>query len=172
MSEQGTHYRKVFNSPYLSAADVPDPIILTVARVSQDIDKTKKTKLAMNTAYFVEQEIRPGEKLKPMILNATNSKVMDKICRSPYIEDWKNVEIIVASVQGIKFGNDVVDGLRIQPAPTRKTLTPDDTERWAKAKAAALRDGNLNAVLATVNMSQEHIDQMAAECRAASGVTE
>ena len=168
MSEQGTHYRKVFNSPYLSAADVPDPIILTVSRVSQDIDKTKKTKLAMNTAYFAEQEIRPGEKLKPMILNATNSKMMDKICRSPYIEDWKNVQIVVTSVQGIKFGNDVVDGLRIQPAPARKTLTPADTERWSAARAAALRDRNLDGVLARVDMSQEHIDQLAAECRAAT----
>jgi len=167
MSE-GTHYRKVFNSPYLSAADVPDPIILTVARVSQDIDKTKKTKLAMNTAYFVEQEIRPGEKLKPMILNATNSKVMDRICRSPYIEDWKNIQIVVTSVQGIKFGNDVVDGLRIQPAPARKTLTPADAERWAGAKAAALRDGNLDGVLSRVDMSPEHIAQLNAECIAAS----
>lgn len=168
MSEQGTHYRKVFNSPYLSAADVPDPIILTIVRVSQDLDQTKKTKLKMNTAYFLEAEIRPGEKLKPMILNATNSKMMDKITGTPYIEGWRNVQIRVESVQGIKFGSDVVDGLRISPAPARKTLTPDQTVAWGSARAAALRDGHLDNVLARVDMSQEHIDQMVAECTAAS----
>jgi hypothetical protein len=45
MSEKDkTHYRKVFNSPYLSSADITGPTVLTIARVSQDVDKTKKTK--------------------------------------------------------------------------------------------------------------------------------
>ena len=74
-----THYRKVFDSPYLSAADVVEPISLTIARVTQEVDKTKKSKDVFNTVYFVERDIRPGEKLKPMILNATNSKTVARI---------------------------------------------------------------------------------------------
>jgi hypothetical protein len=39
-----THYRKAFNSPYLSSADIVEPTVLTVAYVALEIDQTKKTK--------------------------------------------------------------------------------------------------------------------------------
>ncbi|ESF55373.1 hypothetical protein [Salmonella enterica] len=44
MSEQKTHYRKAFDSPYLSSADIVEPTILTIARVALESDKTKKQK--------------------------------------------------------------------------------------------------------------------------------
>ncbi|ENU8923336.1 hypothetical protein ACE2C6_005094 [Salmonella enterica] len=45
MSEQKTHYRKAFDSPYLSSADIVEPTILTIARVALESDKTKKQKM-------------------------------------------------------------------------------------------------------------------------------
>lgn len=165
MSEQdGTHYRKVFDSPYLSSMDVVDPITLTIARVTQETDKTKKTKDVFNTAYFNENLIRPGEKLKPMILNATNSKMMAKITGSPFIENWGNTRITVYVERGIKFGRDTVDGLRVMPAAERKVITPASGRVWEAAKAAYKRDGNLDKVLAKADMSDEHIAQLKAEC--------
>ena len=164
-SEQdGTHYRKVFDSPYLSSMDVVDPITLNIARVTQELDKTKKTKDVFNTAYFTEQFIRPGEKLKPMILNATNSKMLAKITGSPFIEDWTGVRITVYVEKGIKFGRDTVDGLRVMPAAVRKEITPDNAKMWEAAKAAYLRDGNLDKVLARADMSADHIKQLESEC--------
>lgn len=165
MSEQFTHYRKVFDSPYLSAADVFDPITLTIARVTQETDKTKKTKDTMNTAYFVEREIRPGEKLKPMILNATNSKILDKLMGTPFIEGWAGARIVVYVETGIKFGRDTVDGLRIRPAPAKTALTPEDAGRWEAARNAALQAGCMDAVLSRVEMSPEHIALMESQCR-------
>jgi hypothetical protein len=160
---EGTHYRKVFDSPYLSSMDVVDPITLTVARVTQETDKTKKSKDVFNTAYFKEQFIRPGEKLKPMILNATNSKMVAKITGSPFIEDWGDTRITVYVERGIKFGRDTVDGLRVMPASERKVITPE-SRAWEPAKAAYKRDGNLDKVLAKADMSDEHITQLKAEC--------
>lgn len=160
----GTHYRKVFDSPYLSSVDIVEPVTLTIARVTQELDKTKKSKDAFNTAYFAEQFIRPGEKLKPMILNATNSKVMSKVAGSPYIEDWQGIRITVYVERGIKFGRETVDGLRIMPAPERKTITPDDARMWAAAKQAYLRDGNLDKVLAKADISEAHVKQLQDEC--------
>ncbi len=160
-----THYRKVFDSPYLSAADIVEPITLTVAKVTQETDKTKKTKDVFNTAYFQEREIRPGEKLKPMILNATNSKMMDRITGSPFIEDWSGRRITIYVDANIKFGRDTVEGLRIRPAAERKVLTPDMATGWANAKAAFLRDVDLTKVLARVDISQEHQLQLIAECK-------
>jgi hypothetical protein len=165
MTTDKTHYRKAFDSPYLSSADITEPTTLTVKRVALEVDRTKKTKDKFNTAYFAEKEIRPGEPLKPMILNATNSKTMKALTGSAFIEDWNDVRVTVYVETGVKFGKETVDGLRISPRPPgKKTLTPSQTAVWNNAKAAFKRDGNLTAVLNRFEMSEEHQRQLMAEC--------
>jgi hypothetical protein len=155
--QQGkTHYRKVFNSPYLSSVDIVKPTSLTIAYVTQEPDRTKKTKDKFNTAHFAEREIRPGEPLKPMILNATNSKVMKNITGSAFIEDWQEVRVMVYVDDQVRFGKDTVEGLRLTEPPSRKTLTPAQSQQWDLAKQAFLRDGSLEKVLARVDISEEH----------------
>lgn len=159
-----THYRKAFDSPYLSSADIVEPTVLTVSHVALEIDHTKKTKDMFNTAHFVEKEIRHGEKLKPMILNASNSKTMKGITGSPYIDDWQNVRITVYVDCNVRFGKETVEGLRISPhSPEKKRLTPDSKKQWEAAKVAYKRDGNLNAVLDRVEISLVHQDQLVDE---------
>jgi hypothetical protein len=165
MTEQKTHYRKAFDSPYLSSADIVEPTALTVAYVRLEPDHTKKTKDLFNTAHFVEKELRPGEKLKPMILNATNSKMMKNLTGTPFIEEWVNFRVTVYVDPNVKFGKESVEGLRISSrAPSRDVLTPANATKWANAKAAYKRDGNLDAVLARVDMSEAHQAQLKAEC--------
>lgn len=160
-----THYRKAFNSPYLSSADIVEPTVLTVARVALEPDQTKKTKDVFNTAYFVEKEIRPGEKLKPMILNASNSKTMSGITGSAFIDDWQSVRVTIYVDPNVRFGKDIVSGLVISPnAPERKHLTPDNAKVWENAKLAYKRDGNLDSVLSRASMSPEHQAQLKKEC--------
>lgn len=160
-----THYRKAFDSPYLSSADITGPTSLTIKHVKLEPDRTNKTEDRFNTAHFVEQELRPGEKLKPMILNATNSKMLRKIADSPFIEDWENVAVTVYVDSNVRFRKESVEGLRIMPqAKTKPFLTPDHTEKWASAKAAFKRDGNLYKVFERVTMSQEHQEQLLREC--------
>jgi hypothetical protein len=160
-----THYRKAFDSPYLSSADLVEPTPLTVKRVTLEKDRTKKTKELFNTAHFAEKELRPGEPLKPMILNATNSKTMKALTGTPYIEEWTDVRITVYVDKNVRFGNEVMEGLRISPkAPGRKVLTPAQAAAWENAKSAYKRDGNLDAVLARVDISEEHQKQLVSEC--------
>ncbi len=111
-----THYRKAFNSPYLSSADIVGPTVLTIERVVLEIDKTKQTKDNRNTAYFVEKEIRPGEELKPMILNVINSEFMRDITGSHFIDDWSGA-ITVWVDPDVRWGKDTVEGLRLSPPP-------------------------------------------------------
>lgn len=160
-----THYRKAFDSPYLSSADIVEPTTLTIKRVALEKDKTKKSKEQFNTAYFVEKEIRPGEPLKPMILNATNSKTVKNLTGSAFIEDWNDVRVTVYVDKNVRFGNDNVEGLRISPkAPGKKQLTPQNTAQWNSAKDAYKRDGNLDKVLARVDISEAHQRQLIVEC--------
>jgi len=163
MSENKTHYREAFDSPYLSSADITGPTVLTIKRVRLESDQTKKTKDLFNTAHFVEKEIRPGETLKPMILNAGNSRTMKKITGSPFIEDWNNVPVTIYVDPAVRFGNSTVEGLRIKPEmATRPSLTPG-TAQWDNAIAAYRRDGNLEAVKARVNVSPENEARIIAE---------
>lgn len=153
-----THYRKAFNSPYLSSADIVGPTILTISRVTLSGDQTKKTKDIFNTAHFVETELRPGEKLKPMILNATNSKIMKELSGSHYIDDWVNIPVTIFVDGNVRFGRDTVEGLRISPQPpvlTKPELTPEH-HRWAGAVAAFKRDGNLKSVMEQMTISKEN----------------
>lgn len=155
-----THYRKVFDSPYLSAADIVEPVVLTIKHVRIEPDKTKKTKDQMNTAYFAEREIRQGEPLKPMILNATNSKMVAKITGSPFLEDWNSIQVEIYVDHNVRFGRETVEGLRIRPATIRpkekKELTPANQKMWQYAIEAYKRDGNLDAVEARVCISEEN----------------
>jgi len=149
-----THYRKAFNSPYLSSADIVDATTLVVKHVKLEPDKTKKTKDKFNTAYFTTAELRPGEPLKPMILNATNSKVMKKLADSPFIDDWNNITVSVFVDHNVRMMGEVMDGLRLGKAPEKKWLQPN-TQQWDNAVLAFKRDGNINAVLTRVNVSPE-----------------
>lgn len=158
MDAQKTHYRKAFDSPYLSSADIVEPTIFTISHVRLEIDRTKKTKDFFNTAYFTEKEIRPGEALKPMILNATNSRTMKKLSGSSFIEDWNNIPITVYVDDHVRFGKDTVEGLRIsteRPRTSKPELQPGTTA-WKNAIAAYKRDGNFDAIETRMTISEEN----------------
>lgn len=141
------------------------PTALTISHVTLEVDRTKQTQNQFNTAHFVERELRPGEPLKPMVLNATNSSTMRKLTGSPFIEDWQNVRVTIYVDANVRFGKDITEGLRINPKPPTVTvITPANTKAWANAKAAYRRDGNLDAVLARASMSEADQQQLIKEC--------
>lgn len=158
-AETRTHYRKAFNSPYLSSSDIVGPTVLTVARVALEPDHTKKTKDFFNTAHFVEREIRQGEPLKPMILNAHNSRIMRQLTGSHFLEEWVNVPVTIYVDPSVKFGRDTVEGLRISPEPPRRQkpqLTPDNKAAWSRAIESYKAVGDLSKVLAKMDISEEN----------------
>lgn len=160
--ESKTHYRKAFDSPYLSSADIVDPVVLTIKRVTLEGDRTKKTKDKFNTAWFVEREIRPGEPLKPMILNATNSKALARIAGSKFIDDWNNIPITVYVDGAVRFGKETVEGLRIRPVPMapRKASISDErmTAAIAKINEGAYTRERLMEQFALTHEQQERLD--------------
>ncbi len=162
MSDVGkTHFRKAFDSPYLSSADIVGPTILTIQRVVLEADRTKRTKDLFNTAYFTEKTLRQGETLKPMILNAVNSKTMKSLTQSAFIDDWQDIRVEIYIDKKVRFGRDTVEGLRISPRHQEKpTLSPANEKRWAEAKKAVARDGHLKNILAKVTISEEHQKQL------------
>jgi hypothetical protein len=163
--DEQTHYRKAFNSPYLSSADITEPTKLTIKCVKLEIDKSKKTKDSFNTAYFVEKELRQGEELKPMILNAGNSSVIKNFARSPFLENWHDIPITVYVDPNVRFGRETVEGLRIspdQPEEKKKELQPGTTA-WENAVVAYKRDDSFDKIEKRMFITDENKEKIKKE---------
>ena len=168
MSENKTHYRKVFKSDHLGVADLEDlqesgsNLVFTIKHVKQEFDvRVAGKKINANIAYF-------NEPIKPLVLNATNSKVVKEFNgKSPFVEDWSNTIIQLYIDSNVKLMNEVVGGVRInpkQPATTKRIITPEKSNMWKNAKDAFKRDGNLVAVLEKAEMSKDHQFMLVEEC--------
>jgi hypothetical protein len=119
----------MIESKYLKQGDVPDPLIVTVSKIG-------KVNIAKEGDPPEEKwAVRFREFQKPMLLNSTNIKLLEKACGSDETDDWIGKEVIVYTDDSVSFGGQVVGGLRIrkqQQAPQRKAATqapPEDDGR-------------------------------------------
>jgi hypothetical protein len=167
-----THYRKVFKSDHLGQADIEEyqetmgnDLVFTITHVKQEIGvAVAGRKGNHNIAYFKEKGV------KPMVLNATNSKVVRGFAGgSPFLEDWQNIPVRLYIDASVRMKGETVGGVRInpqQPVLTKPVLTPENESMWNRAKVAFKRDGNLNTVLKHAEISQANQDKIAQECSA------
>ncbi len=117
-----THWKSGVKSPYLGAWDLTDynDKNATIQKVVRELTDGLPKNEVLNVAYFVED-------LKPMVINATNSKRIAKITGSSFIDDWNNVEVTLYVQKDVKtIGGEYADGLRIRhETKVKKNLTPD-----------------------------------------------
>lgn len=119
-----THWKKLTNPDYIGAYSLPDGKDLTVkiTEVKRElITGTGGKKEECTVAYLQGQ--------KPMILNNTNCKIIQKIYDTPFIEEWKNKAITIYVAKIKAFGEDNVECLRIRPTQPKK---PELTATHAK----------------------------------------
>jgi hypothetical protein len=127
-----THWKKLHNPDYIGAYAI-DPgksLIVTIRTIKNEVvtgpDGKKEECMTMT---FEERDA------KPMIVNSTNAKTIEKIYKTPYIEEWagKKIELYAEKVKA--FG-EVVDALRIKqkiptqsaPVTTMCSDCPDEIE--------------------------------------------
>lgn len=109
-AELKTHWKKYFNYDYLGTDSLPngEDLILTIKKlVEEKVTGTGGKKEDCLVCYFQED-------VKPMILNRTNSKAIQKIYKTPYIEEWVGLKIQLYAKSGIQAFGTVTDGLRIR----------------------------------------------------------
>lgn len=151
-----THYRKVFKSDHLGVADLEDLIeekkrlIFTIKEVKQEYKTlVAGKKIDANIAYFEEQ-------IKPMVLNATNSKIVKSFNNnSPFVEDWSNTKVELYIDSNIKMKGDLVGGVRInpkQPTSEKQNLTPD-SKQWDAAITYLKGGGNIDKIKESYKLS-------------------
>jgi hypothetical protein len=135
MLDKKIHWKSVFNSDYLGSCDLEDGKDLKCVIKSVSIQKVKGTdgkQKDCNVALFTDATI------KPMILNATNCKVIKSFTKSAYINDWNNVAVQIYIKGDVQAFGDVTEGLRIresQPSMSKPKLNRD-MPAWIKAVEA------------------------------------
>lgn len=111
MSETLTHWKKLTNPDYLGAyaLEPGQDLIVTIKTVSNEVvTGTDGKKETCSVMHFVEN-------VKPLVLNATNSKTITKLLKTPYIEQWSGRKIQLYVEYGIKAFGDIVDAIRVRP---------------------------------------------------------
>lgn len=145
MAETLTHWKKLTNPDYLGAyaLEPGQDLIVTIKSVANEVvigtDGKKETCSVMR---FVEN-------VKPMVLNATNSKTITKLLKTPYIEKWAGCKIQIYVEKNVKAFGDVVDALRIRPfLPVEKELKCADCGKtivgYGKTSAEVVAKHTLN----------------------------
>jgi len=152
-----THWKKLHNPNYLGFYSLEEgkDMILTIKNVIKESVKSERGAEDCIVCYFVENA-------KPMILNVTNSKMIEKIHSTPYIESWSGKQIQIYGTKVKAFGGEV-DALRIRPiAPksSKEELTPNHPS-WEKAKnALSLGNTTLEKIMSKYNLSKKNQDEI------------
>jgi hypothetical protein len=128
--EKKHHYRNVFKSDHLGSADLEDliengtPLIFTITHAKQELGvKVAGKKMDANIIYFKEN-------IKPMVVNATNGKILKKFTGSSFVEDWNDVLVELYIDENVKaVTGGTTQGVRImQIQPQLKKVKADFTE--------------------------------------------
>ena len=107
--ENKTHFKKLLNPLYLASHDLEPnkEYKVTIERIDRDVevigDNGKKQKKAI-------LHIKGAS--KPMILNATNMKMISVVTGSKFIEDWIGKSVFIAIKQERNFG-EMMDVVRV-----------------------------------------------------------
>lgn len=156
-----THWKKLSNPNYLGAYSIEDgkDLILTISVVRQEeVIGTDGKKEDCIVCYWVEPQ-------KPMILNATNAKMIQKLLNTPYIEQWAGHKVQIG-VEKVKAFGDVVEALRV-----RKFLPKAVTIKCEVCQNAITPANNMNAEQLAAYTKKKYGKAMCAACatKAAAG---
>jgi len=154
MSEVKTHWKKVFNSDFLGSCDLEDGKDLKAVIKSVSVQPVKGTdgkKKDCNVAVFTDP------KIKPMILNATNCKVVKSFTGSPYLNDWNNVAVQIYIKGDVQAFGDITEGLRIrtnQPVIAKPKLI-QGSPAWPNAVIFLKGAGTIEQIKAKYDLSEQ-----------------
>lgn len=135
-----THWKKIHNPNYLGSYSLADNDGKYADLIVQ-LKSVGKEEVTGEDGKEAEKIVAQVHNNKPLIINATNAKMLTKLFNSPFVEDWLNKPITL-TVKKIRAFGETVDALRIvgtlpaaAPAKTKPELSPGH-EKWDGAKDA------------------------------------
>ena len=148
--EHKTHWKKIVSDPnYIGEADFEEgeEKVLTIERInSTETVVTAEGKSKKAVVHWQEPD------MKPMILNVSRSKNIEKVAGSPYFEDWPGVKVQLYIEHGIHAFGDIVNAVRVRPFKPRvqrQEPVPACTDCGSAIEPAAGRDAHWMAAYTT-----------------------
>lgn len=153
MSEQTEHrhWRTMINLDYIGAyaLDGKDLVVKIQSIKKEEVTGDKGKKEMCMVAQLEGQ--------KPFIINRTNAKMLTKLLKSPYLDDWcgKSVTLYPTTTS---VGGETVECLRIRPTlpvvATKTVLTPTHA-KWQTAVDFIAKGGKMEDLLKSYSISPE-----------------
>lgn len=105
-----THWRKYCNPNYLGsyAFQPNEEKVVTIKDVTREMVTGAEGKTSEETVVHFSQDC------KPLILNSTNARMIEKLLKTPYVEQWKGGNVVLV-VRQVKAFGDVCDAVRVKP---------------------------------------------------------
>lgn len=151
------NFRNVYKSDHLGVVDLEElieqgkPLIFTISHVNQERGaKVAGSKIDANIAYFKDG-------IKPLVLNATNAKVIKGFACSTDTDNWKNIPIELYVDATVKMKGEVVGGIRIKPVQPKITKPKQPLSQESFDKALA-KKATLEQVQSIYTMTSEQIE--------------
>lgn len=163
MSANQTHWKKLTDPNYLGSWDLQNgSITLTIKRVEQKqiFNQTKQKEEACVIAEFTD----PG--IKPMVLNKTNCKTIQKLTGTPFIEAWAGHRIEI-KVEKVKAFGEVVDALRVSktaPAAVQKPQPQTQPDKCEGCGLIIAEFGGYTPQQVAVSTKSKYGRALCAEC--------
>jgi len=151
-----THWKKARNNHYLGSHDLD--IDGKYIEQTITIDRIQRESVAGEDGKKDECTVAYLKGTKPMILNVTNQKMIQKLTGTPYIEQWSGQSFVLI-VKKVRVGGESVDALRIKDVKINAALpelTPSSPQ-WADA-IRAVQSGTItmDKVLKKYTVSEQN----------------
>lgn len=153
-----THWKQAYKSDHLACCDLDGKeVMLVIEKVVYEECTLSTGKQKCNVAYFTDK------KYKGMILNVTNAKIVKKFANnSPDLDTWINIPVTIYINPNVRFGNEVVEGLRIRPIQPKidKPILLKSSENYTKVVAALESGINIQKVIDKYNIEDTLFNEL------------
>ena len=132
--ETKTHWKKNFDRNFIGAPDFQpnEEKHVTISGFDENVKVGQQTG---KTCIYFEDGV------KPMVLNVTNGKTIQKVVGSRFMEDWIGKRITLFVKEGVEAFREKVDAVRVRPVAPRATLPTISDDRFQKM-LAKIADGS------------------------------
>lgn len=157
------HWKQLADYNYMGAFSldgIAKEVVVTIKSVAQElVTGTGGKQDPCIVAHFVEENVN-GVEIKPMILNKTNCKAIEKALGTGDIDGWIGKQIVIFSTT-TKYQRDMVPCLRIKDTPAPKQL-----KKTAPQFTCSVCGKEINKNVYDASVAKYGVALCSAECKA------